>query len=365
MARSAVARETIARLRHTIAGIEGRLPEGLQPAVAQAGALAQAGRPQDDARDSAGNRAGDNAGDDPRDRQDGQAMPAEGILRRVRGLARIPLLPTGAELLDRALGGGLRADALTEIHAAGTRDAATAAGFAMALCARLGAGSLAPVLWIGTAEVFHEAGLLYAPGIAARFGIGAERLLLGRGRRVEDVLWIAGEAAGLPDLAAVVVEVRGSPERLDLTATRKLHHRAQSTGRPVFLLRHAGLPQPTAAPARLLVGPAPALPRQTLAGSLAGTIGAAGFRVTIDKNRLAPARSFTLEWISHELSFADVGAAGSQDPGALVPEPRRAAGAEAAAGTVVAFAASGSPPASRHQPSGGRRAAHRGARRTG
>lgn len=326
MATSAVARETIASLRRTIAGIEGRLAERLEVA-------------------------------------DESRMPP-GVVRRLDGAvsAQQALLSTGAAPFDEALGGGLQADGLTEIHTAESRNAACAAGFALALCARL--PSAAPVLWIGTTEIFHEAGLPYTAGIASGFGVAAERLLVAQGRRVEDALWIAGEAAALPDLAAVIIELRGSPEKLGLTATRGLQRRASLVGRPVFLLRQAGMPQPTAARTRLLIEPAPALPRETLGGPLPGTIGRTVFSVTIAKNRLAPARCFTLEWNPHELSFEDIGHAGTQDTGTLVAQSRGAAGAPAAAGALLAFSAGGAS-APRHKPYGSQFATDRGHRRAG
>lgn len=324
MASTAVARETVFALRREIAKIEGRLAERLEAP----------GEPLD-------------------------------IVRRVGGSASTgqTLLSTGARRLDMALGGGLQANGLTEIHTSETRDAASAAGFAMALCARM--PPIAPVLWIGTADIFHEAGLPYAPGIGSRFGIAARRLLVAQGRRVEDALWIAGEAAGLPDLAAVVLELRGSPEKLGLTATRSLHRRALLAGRPVFLLRQTGLPQPTAACTRLLVGPAPATVRQTLAGPLSGTIGHSAFVVTIAKGGLPSARPFTVEWKPHELSFGDIGKGDrAQDPGDLASQPGRPARVAASVGSVLAFA-SGEASSPRHQPHGIQRKTDIGARRTG
>src|SRR5690242_18772934 len=95
MASSAVARETIASLRHQIAKIEGRLAERLDG------------------------------------RLDGQGEDMD--LVRHGGVPKGNLLATGAERFDAALGGGLPGAGLTEIHAAGTRDASTAAAFVLAL----------------------------------------------------------------------------------------------------------------------------------------------------------------------------------------------------------------------------------------
>src|SRR5690606_8968512 len=126
----------------------------------------------------------------------------------------------------------------------------------------------APLLWVAVGEALSEGGVPYAPGLLHRFGIAPRRLLLAGARRLEDARWVAEEAAALTALSAVVLEVRGSPRKLDLTATRRLYHRARAAARPFYLLRQAGLPEPTAAPVRLVVLPAPAGERHTLSGRL-------------------------------------------------------------------------------------------------
>src|SRR5215813_13891751 len=125
MACTAVAREAVFALRREIARIEGALPEELAPANATV--LRRKGVVSGDAADAL--------------------------------LATGSILPTGVERLDRALGGGLPKAALTEIHGAETRNAGTVAGFALALAALLMRGKGLPLLWVGTSEVFHEAGL--------------------------------------------------------------------------------------------------------------------------------------------------------------------------------------------------------------
>lgn len=268
MAGNAAARETMLALRRDIARIEGRLAERLdlpaRPAATET--------------------------DEP-------------LLLRRGGVAAPDLLETGVPELDAALGGGLPRAALTEIHAAETREAGAAAGFAMALAARLLHGQDQPMLWIGTSEIFREAGLPHAPGLAHRFGIAPERLLISAAPKLHDALWIAEEAARLTTLGAVVLELRGNPRRLDLVATRRLHRRARDAGRPVFLLRMAGEAEPTAAPVRFLVRPARAAERHLLSGPLAGSIGPPAFAVAIHKSRLSLPAEFTLEWNADERAF--------------------------------------------------------------
>ncbi len=289
MATSAVAREAVSALRREIARIEGTLAERLEPAGAA-----------------------------------GSASAGAGIVLRRQGAAdgMAGLLPTGASGLDAALGGGLPHAALVEIHGRETRDAGAVAGFALALVAlaRRQAKVKAPLLWVAAGETFPEAGSPYAPGILHRFGLPPDALLLAQGRRLEDALWVAEEAAALGALSAVLLEVRGRAPRLDLTATRRLHRRTQAAGRPLYLLRHAGEPAPTAAPVRLVVSAAPAAKRETLSGTLAGSIGPPAFTVAVSRSRLGMPATFTLDWNDNECAFHErqSGPGGAQDHGAVV-----------------------------------------------
>src|SRR4051812_30286706 len=137
MAVHAVAQETIFGLRQKIAKIEGRLAERLDGPAATPG-------------------------------------EAGGVVLRRHGIAPADgfFIPTGASALDRTLGGGLPKAALTEIHGAETRDAGAVAGFALALAGLIlkgGQKTGLPLLWIGTSEIFREAGFPYAVGLARDF----------------------------------------------------------------------------------------------------------------------------------------------------------------------------------------------------
>lgn len=313
---TAVAREAVFALRREIARIEGRLPDRL---------------------DAAGERPfspGANSG-----------LPSEDLVLRRHGMPGEGLvLPIGNERLDTALGGGLPFAALTEIHGAQTRDAGAVAGFTLALAAMALRQSAvkAPLLWVAAGEVLSEAGLPYAPGILHRFGIPTDALLVAETRRLEDALWVAEEAAALTALSSVILEVRGHSRRLDLTATRRLHRRAQAAARPLYLLRQAGEPEPTAAPVRLVVSPAPAAERRTILGALEGSIGPPAFTVTIARSRMAIPATVILEWNKDECAFHErridgSADAGAQDPGAVVSAAPDRADSEKQAGAVVAF----------------------------
>ena len=346
MAITAVARETVFALRRQIAKIEGTLPERLEAPVGErsrAGADGDVGAPDLD------------------------LAPDVTIIRR--GLAAaLPdaFLPTGVERLDAALSGGLPKAALSEIHGLETRNAGAVAGFVLSLVSLILRGQNLPVLWIGTSEIFREAGFPYARGLQGLFGIAPEQLLFSEAAKLTDALWVAEEAAKMTALAAIILEVRGSPQRLDLTATRRLHARAQTAGRPVFLLRQAGEAEPTAAPVRLIVSAAPAASRRTIAGPLAGSIGRPAFTVSIGKSRTALPGQFTLEWNPDEHAFEE---RGTKDPVAVVPISARRAHPAPAPGAVLAFPAVATPattsPTACDQPSRHERPTHRRPRRAG
>ncbi|MDG4876664.1 hypothetical protein P9273_16335 [Mesorhizobium sp. WSM4935] len=351
MAMSAVARDTIFALRRQIAKIEGTLPERLQaPAPGAPGAIPGKVR-SGFSSGIAENQISNNAG--------GSDMT---LVRRGLAVASADaFLHTGIERLDTALGGGLPKAALSEIHGLETRDAGAVAGFALSLVSLiLKEKQGLPILWVGTAEIFHEAGLPYAKGLHALFGIEPEQLLFSEAPKLLDALWIAEEAARMTAFAAVILELRGSPRLLDLTATRRLHARARNAGRPLLLLRQAGAAEPTAAPVRLIVSAAPSASRETVAGPLAGSIGRPAFTIDIGKSRTALPGQFTLEWNPDEHAFAER----TENSVAVVPTSQRGADPAPASGAVLAFPAVASS-ASGDQPSRQQHPAHRSPRRAG
>lgn len=305
MAKSAVAREAVFALRRQIARIEGTLPEHL-----------------------------------------GEAVGADATVLRRSGIAvSNGVLLTGVDRLDTALGGGLPKAGLIEIHGAATRDAGAVTGFMLALIGliRATAEGVTPVLWTGTTEILREAGFPHAGGLQAIFGIEAEALLFCEAKKLTDALWVAEEAARLTTPAAVVLEVRGNPRHLDLTATRRLHARARDSGRLLFLLRQAVVAEPTAAPVRLVVGPASSTLRETIGGPLANSIDRPAFTVTIGKSSSVRFGQFTLEWNPDEHTFKERREQEKRAKGALPVVSLSRYGADIAAtpGAVVAFRQNG------------------------
>jgi protein ImuA len=332
MASNAVAQATVFALRQKIAKIEGALPERLTAKAADNLVLR-------------------------RDEMATAGSDAPGFLR------------TGVTSLDNMLQGGLPAAALTEIHGREIRDTGSVSGFALALAGLIVKSRAAmkekrngPVLWIGVSQAFAEMGFPHAHGVAALSELSLDELLIAQAPKLTDALWIAEEAARLSELSAVFLEIDGNPGKLDLTATRRLHRRAQLAGRPVFLLRQAAKAEPTAAPVRLIVSAAPATPRSTLAGPLADTIGHPAFTVTISKSRSALPGKFILEWNPHERAFQERRPENSRP---VVSAPPLRPDFSPASGAVVAFNPARPTVATTHQPPGQQHPAHRRARRAG
>ena len=285
MATSAAAQESFFALRREIARIEGRLAGRLEETapLPQSGAVLV--------------------------RRNGNSVAGEG------------LLATGAGAFDRALGGGLPQAALTEIQGAETRDAGTVDGL------RPGAGQPACRKSPGAGPVDRD--LRRLPGSRAALCARAAIALWHRARpsarrsRRQGSPMRCGSPRRPPGWAGsrrCSSKSAAIPRGFDLTATRRLHRRARDAGRPVFLLRQAGLPEPTAAPVRLVVSPAPAGPRQTVRRAACRLDRATRLPGRPQQEPSAPAAQFTLEWNVHERAFQERGA---ENPVAVAPLPRR------------------------------------------
>ena len=92
---------------------------------------------------------------------------------------------------------------------------------------------------------------------------------------------------------------------LDLSATRRCALRARDKGVTGFLLR-LGTSGPSRA-RRSCASPSRRRRPATIGGFAAG-IGRMAWRLQLEKNRLGPTGAFTVEWNSHERSFAERGA---------------------------------------------------------
>lgn len=99
-----------------------------------------------------------------------------------------------------------------------------------------------------------------ATGVPSPLGID-HPLLLMRLSHPRDVLTAAEEALACRDLGGVVAEIHGNPSALNFTATRRLAVRAEASGVPFWLVRHAaGAPEASAMRDRWRVTALPAGP---------------------------------------------------------------------------------------------------------
>ncbi len=116
------------------------------------------------------------------------------------------------------------------LHEAGS-DGSLAGTAALTAFAAAIAGRLGMVLWCGRRADAHGAGF-YAPGLA-QVGLAPGRLLVAMAAADTAVLAVMEEGLRHPVLDCVVGEV----ERLDLTASRRLHLAAEKSGVTAFVLR--------------------------------------------------------------------------------------------------------------------------------
>lgn len=254
----------------------------------------------------------------------GNASPASfSDVQEVRRTAQVARFGLGIEAFDDPLEGGLPLAGMSELRAAMTVDAGPAAGFALALAllASQAGRRGRDVLWITESAGGREAGSPHAAGLVS-LGFAPENLVHALPRRLEEALWVAETALGVDAFAAIILEVRGNPQKFGLTESRRLHLRAVNAGVPLFLLRQAGEEEASAALVRCRVEPAPARGRLLPDGSvLAGTIGNPAFRITVEKSRNPGPFELCLEWNPNELQFYTVRTGlASHEPGAA-PAP--------------------------------------------
>lgn len=289
-----MAREDITCLRRAIARIEGRPAETL---------------------DGAAGRVGGNVNNNPAlSPPDARSGISPFPLYRHDGQK---LILTGVTAFDAALGGGLQVAALTEMRTDETRHAAALSGFALCLAASMHRNTKRPLLWLSADSAGRETGLPYLPGICGLSGLQPGDLFTALGRTVHDTLWIAEEAGASGAFAVVLLELRGNPKALGLEETRRLQRRAALSGSPLFLLRAGGVAEPTAAPVRIAVAPAPSVPRRIREGPLEGSIGAPAFTIAVEKARAPSFAPFVLEWNANDRYFTRRQA----DPGARPATP--------------------------------------------
>src|SRR5689334_13203512 len=156
----------------------------------------------------------------------------------------------GHDVADAALQGGLAKGALHEVFAEGGRHGAAATGFIAGLTARVTARR--PLVWVRQDFCEIEAGSLSMHGLA-ELGLDPRCVVTVRVFDVESALRTTADALACDALGAVVLEVWGEVQQLDLVASRKLTLAAQASGVTALLLRLAAQPAPSTAESRWIV----------------------------------------------------------------------------------------------------------------
>ncbi len=218
--------------------------------------------------------------------------------------------------LDRALGGGLSADALHEIAPASPGDGAAAMGFALALVARFMAERSAAGLILAEDFALRETGALYGPGLVAH-GVELSRLVFVRAPDAP-ALFQAMEEALRSGAPAVVVGEAWNLKAYDLAASRRLLLAARAGATPALLVQAsaygAAEKLSSAAETRFEIAAAPSA-RLPSAGGGRPLPGPPAFAARLVKARLTSAqgppqgldatRIFRLTWRSEDQQFDD------------------------------------------------------------
>ena len=221
--------------------------------------------------------------------------------------SRAARLALGHEAADRALGGGLLRGVLHEVRPAEPGDMAAAAGFALALAARLCLTGSAPALpkawlWIRQDLAGRETGEPYGPGLAA-FGLDPARLVIVATADAREALRAAEEGLGCAALGCVLLEPWGDTRALDLTAMRRLGLAAENSGVTLLMLRSGTHEDgrehgPGGAMTRWSIAAAPSIGLPA-AGGMPG-VGRPAFGAGLLRNRqagrLGDGGHWTMEW---------------------------------------------------------------------
>jgi protein ImuA len=219
---------------------------------------------------------------------------------------------------DAWLGVGLARGRLHEVFAQQVEEAASGAGFAVALAL---VAQAMPLLWLRTEAAERAGGRLHVGGLA-ELGVDADSILLGIVADEAALLRAAADAARCPGLGTLLVESHGRSPGLDLTATRRLMLAAELSGVTVMVLRVGAEPSPSAAETRWGVSAAPSV------AMAANAPGAPAFDVELLRRRGGPAGArWRVEWNRDAREFRQAALSGARLP--LAPD--RAAARDAAA----------------------------------
>lgn len=170
--------------------------------------------------------------------------------------------------IDAALGGGLPRRAVHEVFAAAMADSGAACGFGLGLALRMTAMASAavatsatsqgrPIVWVQQAMAMRQHGILN-PGGLIEFGASPSLIVIEACDALQ-ALRAAHEAVRCAALGAVVMELWGPARALGLAESRRLSLAAAGSGVGLVVLRLDASPQPSAAFSRWSVAAAPSV----------------------------------------------------------------------------------------------------------
>jgi protein ImuA len=215
----------------------------------------------------------------------------------------------GVAALDTVLAGGLAYGRVHEVFAGEAEDAASAAGFALAMAS--GMADERPLLWLRSRRTVATNGVLQANGWA-EMGVEPGQALFAVLPDTMALLKATVDALRSGALGAVVAETRGRMPELDLTASRRLTLAAEKTGVPLFLLQVDANPVASAAQTRWQVSAAPS---QALPGNAPGL---PVFDIALLRQKSGPCGlQWRLEWDRDQRIFRNTAL-----PGVVVPVPQ-------------------------------------------
>ena len=213
---------------------------------------------------------------------------------------------------DAVLQGGLATGAVHEVFCEGGRQSAAATGFIAGLAARV--APRRPLVWVRPDFAERETGALSMSGLA-ELGLDPRRLVTVRAPDVENALRTTADALACDAVGAVVLEIWGETQKLDLVASRKLTLAAQDADVTGFLLRIAASPMPSTAETRWIVRASRSPPGSSWQGW-----GAPLFDAELVRNRHGPLGRWIMEWKCDECLFSEPSA--DSQPVAATPAHR-------------------------------------------
>lgn len=221
------------------------------------------------------------------------------------GMSGQTCVALGHASADACLFGGILKGALHEVYPAKGGEEAAAAGFAVALAARV--AERKRVLWLRPDFSALEHGEISPLGLL-ELGLDPSRFLLLRAPDAASILRAGLDALSCTALGALVLEIPGAPKLLDLAASRRLVLAAAQSGVTAILLRLDASSEASAAETRWLVRPAPSRRNNENWGSPL-------FDAELVRHRHGRLGHWTMEWRCDDGLFA------ATDSGAVVSAP--------------------------------------------